>query len=89
MFFCMQSNGKSKDTFGKGYRAFLNTVIAITLMENLAECGKYAPRLLIVDSPILSLKERGDEKASDPMKSALFQYLLDNQNVGQSYYHRE
>ena len=76
-------NGKSKDSFGKGYRAFLNTVLAVALMEYLAEQSKYSPGLLIVDSPILSLKERGDEKASDTMKAALFQYLLDNQNAGQ------
>ena len=76
-------NGKSKDAFGKGYRAFLNTVLAVALMEYLAEQSKYSPGLLIVDSPILSLKERGDEKASDTMKAALFQYLLDNQNAGQ------
>lgn len=76
-------NGKSKDSFGKGYRAFLNTVLAIALMEYLREHGQYSPNLLIIDSPILSLKERGDEKASDTMKSALFQYLLDNQNSGQ------
>ncbi len=76
-------NGKSKGSFGKGYRAFLNTVLAVALMEYLAEQSKYSPGLLIVDSPILSLKERGDEKASDTMKAALFQYLLDNQNAGQ------
>ncbi|MDD3888741.1 MAG: AAA family ATPase [Syntrophomonadaceae bacterium] len=77
-------NGKSKDAFGKGYRAFLNTVLAIALMEYLVECGRYAPGFLIIDSPILSLKERGDEKASDTIKSALFQYMMNNQNYGQT-----
>jgi len=76
-------NGKSKDAFGKGYRAFLNTVLALTLMKYLVERGKYAPGILIVDSPILSLKERGDEKTPDTMKAALFQYLLDNQDFSQ------
>ena len=42
-------NGKSKDSFGKGYRAFLNTVLAVALMEYLAEQSKYSPGLLIVD----------------------------------------
>lgn len=81
--FDMVVNGQAKETFGKGYRAFLNTVLTIVLMKYLAERGKYAPRLLIVDSPILSLKERGDGKASDTMKAALFQYLLNNQDIGQ------
>lgn len=76
-------NGKPKNTFGKGYRAFLNTVLATSLMEYLAEHGKYAPRALFIDSPILSLKERGDGSASDTMKAALFQYLLYNQGCGQ------
>lgn len=73
-------NGKEKATFGQGYRAFLNTVHAIALMEYLMDCGKYSSKLLIVDSPILSLKERDDEKTPYTMKAALFQYLLNNQN---------
>jgi len=76
-------NEKEKLTFGKGYRAFLNTTLSIALSEYLAEYGQFAPGLLIVDSPILSLKERGDEKASDSMKSALFQYLCDQQKIDQ------
>ncbi|WP_302538326.1 hypothetical protein [Clostridium saudiense] len=40
--------------------------------------------MLIIDSPILSLKEKSDEKASDSMKSSLFKYLVDNQNSGQT-----
>lgn len=76
-------NGKLKDSFGKGYRAFLNTVTAMTLMEYLGEHGKFTPGILIVDSPILSLKEKVSDKASDSMKSALFQYLLDHQEHGQ------
>ena len=39
-------NGTPKDTYGKGYRAFLNTVLAISLMEYLTDKGKYAPCLL-------------------------------------------
>jgi hypothetical protein len=77
-------NGKSKRTFGKGYRAFLNTVFAITLMELLLEHGTYAPGILIVDSPILTLYEKVDDEAPETMKAALFQYLLDNQNDGQT-----
>lgn len=76
-------NGTPKNTYGKGYRAFLNTVLAVSLMEYLSDKGKYAPELLIIDSPILSLKEKGDGIASDTMKAALFQYLLDNQENGQ------
>jgi 2C-methyl-D-erythritol 2,4-cyclodiphosphate synthase len=76
-------NGNLKDSFGKGYRAFLNTVLAIALMEYLGEYGKFAPGLLIVDSPILSLKEKVSDETSDSMKAALFQYLLEAQGHGQ------
>lgn len=76
-------NEKEKSTFGKGYRAFLNTALALALLEYLAESGRYSPGLLLVDSPILSLKERVDDIASDSMKSALFRYMRDNQGNGQ------
>ncbi|GHV31933.1 hypothetical protein FACS18949_01490 [Clostridia bacterium] len=76
-------NEKEKSTFGKGYRAFLNTALALALLCFLDEHGTYSPGLLVVDSPILSLKERGTERASDSMKSALFQYMRDNQTCGQ------
>jgi hypothetical protein len=82
-------NEKDKSTFGKGYRAFLNTAFAIALLEFLDLHGKYSPRLLIVDSPILSLTEpdeelTSDEQASDSMKTALFQYMIDNQSNAQT-----
>ncbi|MDD4494677.1 MAG: AAA family ATPase [Eubacteriales bacterium] len=76
-------NGNRKASFGKGYRAFLNTILAIAFMEYFALHGKYPPKLLIVDSPILSLKEKVNDEASDSMKAALFQYLIDNQQHGQ------
>jgi hypothetical protein len=76
-------NGKGKETYGKGYRAFLNTIVAIAFFEYLSQKGKYSPALLAIDSPILSLKEKGSEQASDSMKSALFTYLLEHQSDGQ------
>lgn len=76
-------NGKRKETFGKGYRAFLNTTLAIALMEYLSEQSKYSPNMLLIDSPILSLKEREDRQVSSSMKAHLFQYLLKNQKHGQ------
>lgn len=71
-------NGKQKRNEGKGYRAFLNTVMAFNLMKFLEKHGKYAPKMLFLDSPILSLKERGVEQATDGMKTSLFRYLISN-----------
>lgn len=81
--FDIVTNGKKKGMEGKGYRAFLNTVLAFVLMRYLVKHGKYAPGLLVIDSPILSLKEKGEEKATDSMKSSLFRYLLTHQQYGQ------
>lgn len=51
---------KKKRNQGKGYCSFLNSVLLFNLMKFMEERAKYAPRLLILDSPILSLKENGD-----------------------------
>ncbi|MDO4492016.1 MAG: AAA family ATPase [Lachnospiraceae bacterium] len=82
--FDIYANEKSKDTYGKGYRAFLNTVVAIAVQEYLAQYGIYQPKFLLIDSPILSLKERGDESAPDSMKSSLFEYMVDHQSERQT-----
>ncbi len=76
-------NGKQKKSFGKGYRALLNTLLALSLAELLKGHGKNQLGLLVIDSPILTLKEKVDDEAPDSMKAGLFQYLLDNQDYGQ------
>ena len=74
-------NGQMKADFGKGYRAYLNTLNALGMILYLKTQGKYSPSLLIVDSPILSLKEKlqSDEKVSSPMRSGLFEELKQHQ----------
>lgn len=76
-------DGKTKYSYGKGYRAFLNAVVAFTFMRYLSEHGMYSPGILAIDSPILSLKEPGEEKASDTMKASLFHYFLEHQKLCQ------
>ena len=77
-------NGKRKATTrGKGFRAFLNTVLALVIRKYLAENGIYSPGLLIVDSPLVPLKQGVDDKAPESMRTALFNYLLKNQDGGQ------
>lgn len=51
-------DGKKKRNQGKGYRAFLNTVMAYSILKLLSKKGKYSPGMLVLDSPILSLKEK-------------------------------
>ena len=70
-------NGKDKKFEGKGYRGFLNSIFAFVLMKYLDECGKHAPRMLILDSPILSLKESKQEGVAEGMKGSMLSYMLD------------
>lgn len=78
-------NKKRKKSEGKGFAAFVNTAVAFTLMRYLDLHGKYAPGIMVVDSPILTLKEdvAKEDTASEGMKSSLFRYLHDNQQYGQ------
>lgn len=75
--------GRHKKNQGKGYRAFLNTIMLFNLMKYLEEHGSYAMRFLILDSPILSLKEKkysisAKEVATSGMKESLIQHIIDN-----------
>lgn len=76
-------NGKEKKAQGKGFRAFLNTAHAFVWMRFLSVHAKHSPRLLVLDSPILSLKEKGDEMMPGGMKHGLFNYFVENQQFGQ------
>ena len=73
----MTVNGKDKKSEGKGYRGFLNSIFAFVLMKYLDECGRHAPRMLVLDSPTLSLKESEQESVAEGMKSSMLSYMLD------------
>lgn len=75
-------NGKKKQKFGGGYKAFLNAVVAIALHQYLFEKGKHGLGMLLMDSPILSLKEGGSD-TSEEMRKGLFDYLVKHQGFGQ------
>lgn len=73
--------GRHKKNQGKGYRAFLNTIMLFNLMKYLEENGMYASHFLALDSPILSLKEKEYETAertTDGMKESLIRYIIDH-----------
>lgn len=81
-------NGSEKMSQGQGFRAFLNTVMALAIQEMLNDFNLHQPHLLVLDSPILSLKEREEDKgteiATDTMRGGLFQYLIDHENNRQT-----
>ena len=72
-------NGSHKKSYGQGFRTFMNTLLLLTIHDYLSSdrCA-YSPGFLIIDSPIMSLKEV-DEAASGNMKTSLFKYLLSHQ----------
>lgn len=75
--------GRHKKNQGKGYRAFLNTIMLFNLMKYLESSGKYASHFLVLDSPILSLKEKKysikeSEKVTKGMRESLIQYIIDH-----------
>lgn len=72
-------NGHAKKTFGEGYRAFVNVIMVLALQEYLEKNGKYFSNIIVLDSPILTLKERVSVKASEGMQASLFKYLIAHQ----------
>lgn len=54
----------------------------IALHQYLSEKGKHGLGILLMDSPILSLKE-GESDTSAEMRNGLFEYLVKNQDFGQ------
>lgn len=81
-------NGSEKMSQGKGFRAFLNAVMAIAVQEWLEGYNLYQPQLLVMDSPILSLKEReenvGSQVTTNGMRSGLFRYMVEHQSNRQT-----
>lgn len=82
--FDIEVNGGKKSTnHGKGYRAFLNTVVALMFRRYLARDARYNPGLLIIDTPLLGLDQGVDDAAPESMRTALFKYFMNNQADGQ------
>lgn len=69
-------NGKPKSMEGEGFQAFLNSLFAFTLMKFVEANGLYPTRLLMLEAPLLSLKEKVDTPAPQSMKKALVEHFL-------------
>ena len=61
--------------------------MALAVQEMLSDYDLHKTNLLVMDSPILSLKEKeenvGTQVTSDSMRSGLFQYMIDRQEMAQ------
>jgi len=75
--FDLEVGGRPKSiSNGGGYCGFLNTVVALAMIEFLEEQGAYSPGLLIVDSPMTQLSESEYKAKQETLISGLLDYLL-------------
>lgn len=64
-------NGKPRKSHGKGFRAVLNSALAIGLLKYCHETGKPHPGFVVLDSPLTTVKQRDaasspDDETTDP-----------------------
>lgn len=57
-------NGKARSDWGKGYRAFIMSAMVIGLMRYCIENNRLHPGFVIIDSPLVSLKERKKDSSN-------------------------
>lgn len=92
--FDIRVGGKRKRSHGKGYRAFLNSVVAMALRKYIHDHAAHKPFVMIIDTPVLGLdaqpdkdglvtKHNADNRPIDGLQAGLFQYFLDTQDQGQ------
>ena len=74
---------KSEDQ-GKGYRSFLNSVVAQMLYEYFNSDDVFIkPGFLMVDTPLLGFDENEDAFGDNTIKNGLYQYFINHQGDGQ------
>ncbi len=74
---------KSEDQ-GKGYRSFLNSVVALMLYEYFNRDEVYIkPGFLMIDTPLLGFDENEKGFGDNTIKKGLYQYFINHQGNGQ------
>lgn len=82
--FDIMVNGEDKATsHGKGYRAYLNTVMILMLRKYLANFAKFDPHTFIIDTPLHGFDDGVDEKMPESMRAGLYRYFINHQEEGQ------
>lgn len=73
-------DGKARSNWGKGYRAFALSAMVIGLMRYCFDNNRFHPGFVILDSPLVSLKERkkdlSGEWVSDYMEKKMVEDVL-------------
>lgn len=82
--FDMIINGIPKvNNQGKGFRAFLNTVLSLAYRKLLHDFAKFKPGIMLIDTPLLGLDEGQRTEIPENMQNGLFSYFINHQNEGQ------
>ncbi|MBD5637572.1 hypothetical protein HYI18_02935 [Clostridium botulinum] len=82
--FDIEVNGNSKAiNQGKGYCAFLNTVVVLAFRKFMANKAVYNPSFFVIDTPLLGFDEGSKSQTPMSLQKGLFQYFIDNQSEGQ------
>lgn len=73
-------NDKPKSSFGKGYCAIINSAFVLAVMEYCITTGLPHPKLVVLDSPLTTYKEKdSDSQEDDPIiekvKYSFYDYL--------------
>lgn len=82
--FDIEINGHKKQNFnGQGYTSFLNSIIAMSFRQYLAEYAVYDPGLLVIDTPLLGLDQGVSDVSPESMRASLYTYFTNHQDYGQ------
>lgn len=82
--FDVEINGRKKQSFnGQGYTSFLNSIIAMSFRQYLAEYAVYDPGLLVIDTPLLGLDQGVSDVSPESMRASLYTYFTNHQDCGQ------
>ena len=82
--FDVEVNGHKKSTInGQGYSSYLNSMVAMVFRQYMFAHAKYDPGFVVIDTPLLGLDQGVSDAAPESMRTALFRYFMNHQDVGQ------
>jgi hypothetical protein len=76
-------NGKMKNTHGKGYMAFFNSTLLLSLMNFITESSTKNPGLYIFDSPLKGLTLSEEIVNEHNIREGYFKYLAELETTNQ------
>lgn len=69
---------KKRTSWGKGYRAFFMSAMSIALMRFCCENNKPHPGFVVLDSPLVSLKERKKDTHGEWIEDYMEKLMIEN-----------